>query len=725
MPDTPQDGPAAVLEASTDLGGRLLGARYDVDEMLAHGERGAVYTAVDRNYGRTVTLRISAPQAAVPGAEDVRALARRRMGVRHPHLAAVQGEGLTEGGLHYVATEHVAGRNLHHMIGDPRLRWPATHAIGVQVAEALVALHGAWVMHGDVHPGNLVWTSDDELAIKLVDLDVVGHAGSAYLPPGFSGERDTSCDVYALIAAMYELSTGTPPEPTLAGLAAPPELPEWFTSLLRSVLPGGTIPSIRGLLAILRQGGGLGVPALSVRATSEPVPAARVPAMSEPTPAARVHAPSEPVPMFHAPSGPVPMFHAPSVPVPMFHAPSGAVPVVHAPSGPLPRVHAPSEAVPVASARAPSLPMTAAESEQTEDELWFAAVAAFDPLERLETMAAEAAREVETEAAAVVEDGDSVAVDIDDVPVEPSLPRLTDLEPPPPLPDVPPPPSFGGEVVRVTDLEPPPPFGGDSEEEIPAMVTMRAAFVDPHPTPILGVPVQPASLDPAAPGPVSRPPVDPAAESGSAMPVHPPVSTREYEATAEILLNSRRRALILFGGLVAAVVLAVFAWRSLQAPAEVPAPVQTREPAPVVAPPVKAAAKQVDARPVEKQAETKPPVVEQPAAPAPTEPALAEPSEPGETPSNSAREQVTAHEFRQIMLRSNRSPAIIKCYMQHTAGVEQKVEVVVRVSTRGRVSKLKVDSGPLGDCIRGIVEKLEFPDAQKSAQHQFVYRSPV
>ena len=107
--------------------------------------------------------------------------------------------------------------------------------------------------------------------------------------------------------------------------------------------------------------------------------------------------------------------------------------------------------------------------------------------------------------------------------------------------------------------------------------------------------------------------------------------------------------------------------------------------------------------------------------------AVTPPSEPPVEPEQppTGREQLSAIEFRQLLLRVNRSPAVVKCYMQHTAGVEQKVEVVVRVSTRGKIVKLRIDDGPLGACLRGVVEVLEFPRADKQSQHQFVFRTPI
>ena len=741
LPETPQSGPEAVLEASTDLCGRLLGARYDVKELLSHGERGAVYLAHDRNYGRSVVLRLAAPRAAVLGGEDVRTVARRRMGVRHPHLAAVQGEGLTEGGLHYVAMEHVEGRNLHHMLGDPRLRWPAIHTIGVQVAEALVALHGAWVVHGDVHPGNLMWVEDPErsVAIKLVDLDVGERPNtSPYLPAGFYGERDSTSDVYALVASLYELSTGAAPEPMLAALPGQADLPEWFAQLLRSVLRTNSgIPSARGLLASLRQGGQATGPVAGAsapsgprfmrHAPSGPLPGAATATAEDAAASFFAQVPSGPVPgaedaaasfFAQVPSGPLRGSHVPAGP--LFEAgPAPSAVQVHA-DVPAPVVHASSVPLdvpmPVAHARSVPVPVVRSASAihraaQTEDELWFAAVAEFDPLQRLESMAAEA------------EQGEP-------------------------------------EAVKVTDLEPPPPFERASEDEVPAMVTMQAAF-DPRPSPVLGVPVDPSPEELAV---VIEPD-----ESGVAAPARPETSAEatasheefgssveriveiheepaplsrspEYEATAEINLQSRPRAILVGAVLLGVALLVWLATRgespqpaapSEPTPGEQAAPGEEVAPAKVAAPPV------VAPKPASEPAVPAPAVAPEavtPEAAAPEADTAAAESAPLEdadgeeldaTAPPGVADRLGAGEFRQILLRANRSPATIKCYMQHTAGVEQKVEVVVKVSARGKVQRLRIDDGPLGNCLKQVVERLSFPRARRSAQHQFVFKSPI
>ncbi|MBL9106746.1 MAG: hypothetical protein JNL82_37840 [Myxococcales bacterium] len=727
-PEEPQAGPAAQAEASSDLCGRLVGARYDVRELRSHGEKAAVYLGFDRNYGRLVDLRFSAPQAIEAG-DDVRGRARRRMGVRHVHLAALQGEGLTEGGLHYVAMEHVEGRNLHHMIGDPRLTWPAVHAIGTQVAEALVALHGAWVVHGAVHPGNLVWVEHaDERAVdvKLVDLDVSG-AAAAYGPPGIAGvEADTSADVFALAVTLYELCTGKLPDPGLAALAHA-DAPAWFAELLRGVLQGGlSLPSARALLASLRQSGGetsaliAAAPLVVPRAESVPVPLPRAESAPVPAPESAPRAASAPLP--RAESAPVPAPRAASSPVPVAvqRLASSPVPVVMPPvaSGPL--------IIPPLTTGSGPLPAAGA----TEDELWFAAVEAFDPLARLEVLAGEAPRVDEPAT------GSSGSMRFEPAPPgDAAAPSSTSgsltFEAAPEV-----------EVEVVEELEPPPEFGGafDSREQAPAMVTMQSAF-DPRPTPVpllhpTTTPTMQSAFDPRpTPVPLPHPTATPADSV-----VAPVIAPAGEEA---------RRGGRIVVAIAAALVLAVALWRfgADEAPAPVsaspttsaaPAASAPRTSAPPVRPaavvpagaseaPSVAPAGASEAPPVSPAHAASVPGGAIPAAPE----AAPEPPPADDTPEDEApipgvtREQLGAGEFRGVLLRSNRGPAVTSCYMLHTAGVEQKVEAVVRVGARGRVQKLRIEDGPLGECLREVIEKLTFPPALRSSQHQYVFKSPI
>ena len=107
-----------------------------------------------------------------------------------------------------------------------------------------------------------------------------------------------------------------------------------------------------------------------------------------------------------------------------------------------------------------------------------------------------------------------------------------------------------------------------------------------------------------------------------------------------------------------------------------------------------------------------------PAADTAVEPAVANTA--GDLP-----EQMSAGEFRKILLRANRLTSTRNCYRKHTPGPDRTVELIAVVSAEGHVEKfLKLERSPLGDCLRKVITGLDFPAAQKSAQHNFVFHHP-
>jgi hypothetical protein len=196
---------------------------YEVLRVLGRGGMGEVYLARSPA-GRPVAVKTllseTAPLGAAERARFAReiALARRVGGA---HTAAVI-EADPEAAVPWMATEYVAAPSLGELVRDcGLLRDPAAACwVGAGVAEALLALHAAGVVHRDVKPSNVLLPVAGP---KVVDFGIA-HATDltrtqatlgtiAFTSPEQArGEPSTpASDVYALGATLFHLVTGRPP----------------------------------------------------------------------------------------------------------------------------------------------------------------------------------------------------------------------------------------------------------------------------------------------------------------------------------------------------------------------------------------------------------------------------------------------------------------------------------------------------------------------------------
>ncbi|MFC7184760.1 serine/threonine-protein kinase, partial [Kitasatospora paranensis] len=251
--------------------GQVLGGRYEMGERLGAPGRRAVWTAYDRQDGRTVAVQVlvgavPAPEELDRAAERVRAAAE---GVDDTHLVVVRDLGPVDGGL-FLVTDHVAGRGLDEVLAAEGTPAPALAVDRArQVCAGLAAAQAAGLVHGDLKPANLLVTADG--TVKLLGLGVAGlrpapgqdGAGGGdtalgsvpWMAPELvrGGEpADHRSDLYAVGCLLYQLLTGTTPfghrEVTLqfgAHLRETPVPP----SRHRPGLPAGLDTLVLGLLA--------------------------------------------------------------------------------------------------------------------------------------------------------------------------------------------------------------------------------------------------------------------------------------------------------------------------------------------------------------------------------------------------------------------------------------------------------------------------------------------
>ncbi len=225
---------------------RRLG-NYNIQNRIGEGGMGVVYRALDLRDGSEVALKLLHPQFREDESRRARFLREGEYAQSISHGGVVRILDLGEVHLDtadrtlFLCMELVKGRDLLQVISreTPQQRWVAE--VGLAVAEALLAIEQAGIVHRDIKPGNILVTSEG--VVKLMDFGLayrLGEAPSASGPavedeatqpasgltlfgsvvgtPGYAapeqlrGEQvDARSDLYALGATLYQMLTGALP----------------------------------------------------------------------------------------------------------------------------------------------------------------------------------------------------------------------------------------------------------------------------------------------------------------------------------------------------------------------------------------------------------------------------------------------------------------------------------------------------------------------------------
>lgn len=130
----------------------------------------------------------------------------------------IEGRSL-EDGRSLVASRFVAGASLATVLGRGALEADAAMRVLGTLAQALVALHGKGLIHGDLHPSNVLVTPEGELHLVGFVPRPVGRPASTrpdgaavqrYASPEWNkdGVLSSEGDLYALGLVAYELFAG-------------------------------------------------------------------------------------------------------------------------------------------------------------------------------------------------------------------------------------------------------------------------------------------------------------------------------------------------------------------------------------------------------------------------------------------------------------------------------------------------------------------------------------
>lgn len=231
--------------------------------MLGRGGLGTVFRAQHIGSLMAVALKLLHPRFAARD-EYRRSLlpeARRAATVAHQRCARLLDVGEAEDGQTYLAMELVEGRTLDGLWRSGPLAPAHAVAILLQVAEALVAIHAAELVHCDLSPRNVMVAADEgRLCVKVLDFgiarsmhlvrpgpgELAGFVNPAFSAPELLAGQDVDprADLFSLGTIGWLLITGSLPvdDPAPRGAAGrrpwpgPAGVPRRLVRLLQDCL---------------------------------------------------------------------------------------------------------------------------------------------------------------------------------------------------------------------------------------------------------------------------------------------------------------------------------------------------------------------------------------------------------------------------------------------------------------------------------------------------------
>lgn len=210
-----------------DLVGKLLSERYDIIEKIGEGGMATVYKAKCKLLNRYVAVKVLRDEFAkdIQFVKRFRAEAQSAASLAHPNIVSVYDVG-EEDGINYIVMECLEGKTLKDYINENgKLSNEATLKFASQIASALEAAHKAKIIHRDIKPQNIVFSTNKNV-VKVTDFGIAkmtttntitsqnNTIGSVHY---FSPEHAKGCyideksDIYSLGVVMYEMISGKLP----------------------------------------------------------------------------------------------------------------------------------------------------------------------------------------------------------------------------------------------------------------------------------------------------------------------------------------------------------------------------------------------------------------------------------------------------------------------------------------------------------------------------------
>ncbi|HET6834934.1 MAG TPA: protein kinase [Acidimicrobiales bacterium] len=195
---------------------------YELERQIGAGASGTVWRAHSRGpVARVVAIKRLRVGGGPGELERLRREATLLTEFDHPHIVRVL-EVLHDGGGIALAMQFAPGGSLDDVLVErARLTPGQVVAVAAPVADALASAHRRGILHGDVKPANVLFTSDGEPLLSDFGVartlggftsDQVSGTAEYVAPELLDGAHpDPRADVYSLGVVCYQALAGQPP----------------------------------------------------------------------------------------------------------------------------------------------------------------------------------------------------------------------------------------------------------------------------------------------------------------------------------------------------------------------------------------------------------------------------------------------------------------------------------------------------------------------------------